>query len=57
MGINIVPLHVNVDPELGTLSSHVWFVMRWRDTRLKWVMNSLFIIHKIFVLFLIKFFH
>ena len=25
--------------QLGTLSSHVWFVMRWRDTRLKWVTN------------------
>eukprot|EP00090_Calanus_glacialis_P013211 TRINITY_DN21854_c0_g1_i1.p1 TRINITY_DN21854_c0_g1~~TRINITY_DN21854_c0_g1_i1.p1 ORF type:complete len:446 (-),score=84.38 TRINITY_DN21854_c0_g1_i1:281-1480(-) len=37
MGINIVPLHVNVDTETSTLNSHVWFVMKWTDTRLKWV--------------------
>ena len=57
LGINIVPLHLNVDPEvsfskivmdfseliftqLGTLSSHVWFVMRWRDTRLRWAASN-----------------
>ena len=37
LGINIVPLHVNVASDTSTLHSHVWFVMRWTDTRLKWV--------------------
>ena len=26
-----------MNPETSTLQSHVWFVMRWLDTRLKWV--------------------
>ena len=37
LGLNIIPLHLNVNPETSTLQSHVWFVMRWTDTRLKWV--------------------
>jgi len=37
MGINVVPLHINVNTETSTLNSHVWFVMKWMDTRLKWV--------------------
>ena len=36
----MVPLHVNVNPETATLNSHVWFVMRWKDTRLKWVATN-----------------
>ena len=28
LGINIVPLHVNVNSESSTLNSHVWFVMK-----------------------------
>ena len=40
LGLNVVPLHVNVNPETATLNSHVWFVMKWRDTRLKWVASN-----------------
>ena len=40
LGLNVVPLHVNVNAETGTLNSHVWFVMRWTDTRLKWVATN-----------------
>ena len=40
LGINVVPLHLNVNPETSTLDSHVWFVMRWQDTRLQWVASN-----------------
>ena len=36
----MVPLHVHVDAERSALDSHVWFVMRWQDTRLKWVATN-----------------
>ena len=29
-----------MEPETSTLQSHVWFVMRWTDTRLKWVAGN-----------------
>ena len=40
LGLNVVPLHINVNPEVSTLDAHVWFVMRWTDTRLKWVATN-----------------
>ena len=40
LGLNVVPLHINVNPEVSTLDAHVWFVMRWTNTRLKWVATN-----------------
>jgi len=36
VSINIVPLHVQVNADTSTLNAHVWFVMQWEDSRLRW---------------------
>ena len=40
LGLNVVPLHLDVNAEQSTLNSHVWFVMRWTDTRLQWAATN-----------------
>merc|ERR1719347_242926 len=36
LGIKVVPLHFQINSEFGTLNSHIWYVMNWKDERLKW---------------------
>lgn len=40
VSINVVPLHLQVNAETSTLNSHVWFVMLWEDSRLKWAPSN-----------------
>jgi len=40
VSINVVPLHVQVNADTSTLNTHVWFVMQWEDSRLKWAATN-----------------
>jgi len=40
VSINVVPLHVQVNADTGTLNTHVWFVMQWEDSRLQWAATN-----------------
>merc|ERR1711962_1489492 len=40
VSINVVPLHVQVNADTSTLNTHVWFVMQWEDSRLRWAATN-----------------